>query len=446
MRGVNSPGVPFLLGWQNRDFAMTAVDNNWLTTDSTLNSPYTMSNTEDLTIRTTLEPIDNLRIDLNANRRQSNNISEYYLFGNNDFRGVFNTQESGSFSMSFNTIGTAFDKIERSGSYESEAYNKFLENRETIARRLGEERRGSSYPTSGEYYENNPIGGKEYNPSGYPDLDHEVESGVDGYNLTSRDVLIPAFLSAYSGKDANNIFINTFPDLLKMKPNWRINYSGLSDIAFFEKYIKSFDISHAYSSTYNIGNYQTNLDWQESSDGFSFVRDAQDNFIGKYLINSVTITEQFSPFLQFNITWPNNISTKAEYKKGRILNLSLNNNQLIENYNSEWIIGLGYRFDKMDMILGGSDNQTKLSSDLNLRADISLRENFSVIRKIQERSNQMTAGQKITTLKVTADYVLSDRFNVQLFYDKQINNPYISSSYPTYNTNVGVSFRFSLAQ
>jgi len=124
----------------------------------------------------------------------------------------------------------------------------------------------------------------------------------------------------------------------------------------------------------------------------------------------------------------------------------LNNNQLIENYNNEWIIGLGYRFDKMDMILGKSNNQKRISSDLNLRADISLRENFSIIRKIQEQSNQMTAGQKITTLKITADYVLSDRFNVQLFYDRQVNNPYISSSYPTYNTNVGVSFRFSLAQ
>jgi cell surface protein SprA len=445
VRGTRAPGIPFILGWQDRDFARKAVENDWLTTDSTLNSPYIMTHSEDLNIRATLEPIDGLRIDLNASRRYSNNMNEYYLFNGNQFRGVFNTTESGSFSMSFNTLATAFEKVERSGTYESEAFNQFLKNRAIIARRLGENRVGSNYPETGEY-ENTSIAGLPYNPSGYPDLGHEVESGVDGYNLTSREVLVPAFLAAYSGKNAGNIFTETFPSLMHLKPNWRINYTGLSKIEFLKKYIKSFDVSHAYSSTYSIGNYQTNLEWEKNGDGLSFVRDAQDNFIPKYLINGVTITEQFSPFLQFNITWAGNFSTRAEYKKGRILNLSLNNNQLIENYNNEWVIGLGYRFDKMDMILGKSDNQTKISSDLNLRADLSFRENFSIIRKIQEQSNQMTAGQKVTTLKITADYVLSDRFNVQLFYDKQINNPYISSSYPTYNTNVGVSFRFSLAQ
>ncbi|WP_016777355.1 cell surface protein SprA [Anaerophaga thermohalophila] len=446
VRGVNAPGIPFLLGIQDRGFAMKAVENNWLTTDSTLNSPYIMTHSEDLNIRATIEPFDGLRIDLTATRRFSKNLNEYYLFNGDQFRGVFNTMESGSFSMSFNTLATAFEKIERSGSYESDAYDQFLKNRDIIARRLGEKRVGSNYPTTGDYYENSNIAGLPYSPDGYPDLGHTVESGVDGYNLTSREVMVPAFLAAYSGKSADNIFTETFPSLLRLKPNWRINFTGLSKIDFLKKYIKSFDVSHAYSSTYTIGNYQTNLEWQENGDGLSFVRDAQDNFIPRYLINGVTITEQFSPFLQFNITWPGNFSTRAEYKKGRILNLSLNNNQLIENYNNEWIIGLGYRFDKMDMILGKSNNQKRISSDLNLRADISLRENFSIIRKIQEQSNQMTAGQKITTLKITADYVLSDRFNVQLFYDRQVNNPYISSSYPTYNTNVGVSFRFSLAQ
>jgi len=445
IRGTRAPGIPFLLGWQNRDFAMKAVENNWLTTDSTLNTPYTMNKSQDLNIRATIEPIRGLRIELSANQRKNNNLNEYYLFDGNDFKGVFNTSESGSFSMSFNTIATAFEKIERKGNYESESYNRFLENREIIAQRLGENRQGRHYPESGQY-EDSPIGGMPYDPQGYPDLGYEVTEGTDGFSLTSNKVLIPAFLSAYSGKSPRDIFTDPLPSITNIKPNWRINYSGLSDISFLEKYIKSFDISHSYTSTYSIGNYQTNLDWQNNGDGITFVRDAQNNFISRYLINGVTIREQFSPFLQFNITWPQNISTRLEYKKGRILNLSLNNNQVIENYNNEWVIGIGYRFDKMDMILGGGDNQTQISSDLNLRADISMRESFSVIRKIRELSNQMTAGQKVTTLKLTADYVLSDRFNVQLFYDRQVSNPYISKSYPTYNTNVGVSFRFSLAQ
>lgn len=140
------------------------------------------------------------------------------------------------------------------------------------------------------------------------------------------------------------------------------------------------------------------------------------------------------------------MTTRLENKKSRTLNLSLANKQLIENHNQEYVIGVGYRFDKMDLILGGKSGQKKMSSDLNLRADISIRDNVAIIRKIEEGVDQLTSGQKITTLKFTADYVLSDRFNLQLFYDRAINSPYISLSYPTTNSNFGVSFRFSLTE
>lgn len=423
LNGMNAPGLPFLLGWQSRDFAMTAVENNWLSTDSTLNTPYTMNRSDDLTVRVLLEPIKGLRIDLTANHRRTNNMSEYYLYGENGFRGVFNSMENGTFSMTFNVFRTSFKKVGRNGIYESDVFNQFLENRAVIAQRLGDSRAESYYPIS----EGNG-------------------QGVDGFGLTSQEVMIPAFLAAYSGKSASKIFLNPMPAFTQMHPNWRVTYDGLSKIKVFQKYIRTFDISHAYRSTYNIGSYITNLDWENLRDGFSFVRDAQGNFIPKYQINGVSITEQYSPLIQFNIIWANNISTRAEFKKGRILNLSLNNNQLIENYNNEWVVGFGYRFDKMDIILGSRAGQKKMSSDLNLRADVSIRDNYSIIRRIEEGLNQMTSGQKVTTLKFTADYVLSDRFNMQLFYDRQVSSPYISSSYPITNSSFGVSFRFSLAQ
>lgn len=443
--GITAPGIPFLLGWQSHDIAMTAVENNWLTTDSTLNSPFTMNRSDDLTIRATLEPVKGLRIDLTANHRKSNNLSEYYLFGEEGFRGVFNTMETGTFSMTFNVFRTSFKKVGRKGVFESEAFNQFLNNRAIIARRVGAERLGLNYPTTGQY-EGSLYAGLPYNPNGYPELGLPVEAGVDGHGLTSQEVMIPAFLAAYSGKSASNIFLDPMPSFIHMAPNWRITYDGLSKIKIFQKFIRSFDISHAYRSTYNVGSYMTNLDWENFRDGFSFVRDANGNFIPKYQINGVSITEQYAPLIQFNITWVNNLSTRAELKKGRILNLSLNNNQLIENYNNEWVVGLGYRFDKMDMIIGSRAGQRKMSSDLNLRADISVRDNFSIIRRIEEGLNQMTSGQKVTTLKLTADYVLSDRFNMQMFYDRQVSAPYISTSYPITNSSFGVSFRFSLAQ
>jgi cell surface protein SprA len=444
--GTYAPGIPFMLGWQDRDFAANAAQSDWLTTDSTLQAAYMMNFTEDFTIRGQLEPLRGLRIDLNANRRYANNMSEYYLRGRPE---AYNTMESGNFSMTFNVFRTSFKKVGKKGVFYSETFEQFKLNRQVISQRLGNERSGTTLPNTGQYAEGETyegIGGLPYNPAGYPGHTNDPNKGVDGYSLSSQEVMIPAFLAAYSGKRASDIFLNPIPSLAHMSPNWTISYDGLSRIKWFQKVIRTFDIRHAYRSTYNVGNYLTNLDWDDFRDGFSYVRDAQGNFIPKYQISGVSISEQFTPIIQFNITWVNSLSTRAEIKRGRILNLSLNNNQLIENYSTEYIIGLGYRFDKMDIILGSREGQRKMSSDLNLRVDISVRDNFSIIRRIEEDLNQMSAGSKITTLKFTADYVLSDRFNMQLFYDKQISTPYISSTYPQSVGSFGVSFRFSLAQ
>jgi len=419
---LTAPGVPFILGWQNRDFAMKAVRKNWLSTDSTLNMPFAMTKSENLQIRASFEPVKGFKIELNGDRRYMNNLSEYYLYDNREvFRGALNTLETGSFSMTYNIFNTAFNNVSKKGIYASETYDIFIENRDIVSQRLIKIRQdGGGYPS---------------------------DSDNDGYGRTSQEVMIPAFLAAYSNKSAGKINLSPMPSWKNIQPNWRISYDGLSKIKAFQKYIKTFDISHAYRSTYNVSTYQTNLDWNSATrNGFTMIKDATGNFIPHQDIMGVTISEDFSPFLQFNIVWVNSLSTRLEFKKGRSMNLSLTNNQLIENYTQEWSIGLGYRFDKMDLIFGSRIGRQQMSSDLNLRMDIGLRDNFSVIRKIEEEVNQMTAGQKMMTFKFTADYVLSDRFNMQLYYDRQGNTPYISTGYPITNNNFGVSFRISLAQ
>lgn len=417
----SAPGVPFILGFQDRDFAVNATQKGWLTSDEAFNSPYKMTHSNDFNIRATFEPIKGLKIDITADRRYSNNLTENYYSGNPVATG---TMYQGAFSMSYNIIGTAFDKVDKTGSYESAVYQKFLENRIVIARRMGEQR----------------VGNQDDNGVVY-DLQAGSE-GANGYNLNSQEVLIPAFLAAYAGKDANGIFLESMPGLSRIQPNWKITYDGLSRLPLFKKVMKSFDVSHAYRSSYSVGSYVSNLEYDSQTDGLSWVRDAQNNFIPEFQVNSVSLSEQFSPFIQFNVTWLNNLTTRAEYKKGRMLNLSLTNNQLIENYTNEWVVGMGYRIDKLALILGNRS----FKSDLNLRADVSLRESMAIIRKIKEEVDQLTAGQKVVAVKFTADYALSDRFNLQLFYDTNVTNPYISSSYPMKTSNYGLSFRFTLTQ
>ena len=420
--GFTQPGVPFIFGFQDREFAAKSANKDWLTSSESFNSPYEMTHSNDFNIRTSFEPINGLKLNLTATRRYSKNMEEYYLDGGNDATG---TMYSGAFSMSYCFIGTSFDKVGTSGSYESPAYDKFLENRAIVAGRMAEKRVGRL----------DVINSVDYVAS-------SNSTGANGYSLNSQEVLIPAFLSAYSNNDAGNIFLDAMPALQFIQPNWRFTYDGLSKLDLFKKVMKSFDITHSYTSTYSVGSYATNLDYSAESNGMSWVRDYQGDFIPEFTIGTVSINEQFSPLLGLNVTWTNSLTTKVEMKRGRVLNLSLTNNQLTENYTKEWVVGLGYRFDKLAIVVGNKS----FKSDLNLRCDVSLRDNVTLIRKISEAVDQLSAGQKVVTVKFTADYALSDRFNLQLYFDTNSNNPYISSAYPTKTTNYGLSFQFTLAQ
>ncbi len=423
--GLNAPGFSFISGMQDRNFGKKAADRGWLTADP-INSPYIMTHLENYTFKATLEPIKGLRIDLNASQRYSNNLSEYYLEDNGEFN-AYNTREYGSFSSSFIAIGTAFSKVKKSGSYNSEVYEKFLDNRAIISERLANKRKeqvGSAV---------------DYEPGG--------GEAKDGYGLTSQEVMIPAFLSAYGAQDANNIFVDLFPTLMNLQPNWRVTYDGLAKLKWFKNVMRSFSVTHSYKSTYTVGSYATETNFEEGTGGLGWVREtAEGNFLPQYQVSAVTLMEALSPLLSFNITWKNSLTTTLEMNKKRNINLSMTNNQVVENYTDEIVLGVGYRFDRMDLILSGKKGQKKYSSDLDLRLDLSLRDNMAILREIEDEVSQVTSGQKITTLSLTADYVLSERFNMQLYYDRSVSNPYISSSYPTSTSNFGVSFRFSLTQ
>jgi len=184
----------------------------------------------------------------------------------------------------------------------------------------------------------------------------------------------------------------------------------------------------------------------EMDDGFNYMRDLANNFYAPYDFNSVNISEMFNPLINVDVMWMGDLTTRAEMRRSRNLNLSFANNQLTETTSNEYTVGVGYRFTQMDLIIKTRNRQQAYSNDLNLRVDLSYRKNKTVLRKLVENDDQITAGQSSFTIKTTADYRLSDRFEMRLFYDKIINNPFTSLSFPTSNANMGVSFRFTLAQ
>ncbi len=428
---TTAPGLPFLLGWQDKDFAVKASQKGWVTRDSTLNSPFVMSHSETFNFRANVEPIPDLRIDVNAVRTYSERTTEFYNYNNTTKQfDPLDKSVKGNFTMSVNTMKTAFSKMGNGAEAPaSKAFQNLKDYRITIARRLEAQR--------------------VVNPgANYTKTPDPVTKFPEGYGPTSPQVMVPAFIAAYTGQSPDKVALSPFPSIRYMRPNWRITYEGVvSQSEWLKKYFKTLSFNHAYRSSYNVGSFISNLDYNDKvySDGFSYVRNTLGDFIGPNDINSVSISEQFSPLIGLDMTWVNDFETRVEMKTTRNLALSFSNNQLTEVLSNEMVFGVGYRFTKMDLIVKTKKSQKAYSNDLNIRADLSFRKNKTVLRKIVEEDEQLTAGQNNVTLKTTADYMLSDRFQLRLYYDKVLNHPLVGS-FNTSTTNFGVSFRFTLAQ
>ena len=414
-----APGIPFALGSQNIDIRELSSQGGWLTSNTNLNQFFKLTNSETLNLRGTLEPFKGFRIELTANRTKTNNVQEIYRFDSDlgDYDS-FNSIENGSHSISFISWNSAF--IKDDDNYSNATFQQFRQNREIIANRLAE---------------SNPYDNSIVDSTGYP----------FGYQSTSQEVLIPAFLAAYSGKNTSSVGLNNFPNI--PLPNWRINFDGLRNLKWIKKRMNNIILSHSYQSTYSVGNYVTSLDYEAGFDEWpNAINEATLNYYDKYEINQVTLRESLNPLFKIDMTFKNSMTARLEIKKERTLSLGLSNNQLTDRSSDEWIIGTGYRIKELAFNVRAAGRQRKISSDLDLKLDFSLRSNKVVIRKIEENQEEITGGNSVITLKFTADYVVSSRFNLRLFYDKVMTNPYVSNTFPSAITNGGFSVRFTLAQ
>jgi cell surface protein SprA len=431
---ILAPGWPFILGYSDPNFFDKAVTNGWLSTDSLLNTPASYNNKIDISFRSLVEPFPGMRIDINADRRFLETVSSYY---NADINGHFpdstrNRIVTGNFSISVISWGTSFEKISKKNDYVSPTFEAFKQNLAIISERRAEERAKAD---------------PAYNPDIDPATGNPVEGPYkSGYGKTSREVMIPAFIAAYTKTDPRKVTLETFPSALKMMPNWRLTFDGLSKFEFIQRVFRSITISHQYRSTYQIANYATNLNYSTDINGINSIRDLQNNFIQQYEINVVTINEQFSPLINIDMNWKNSMTTRFEWRKSRTVALNLTSNQIADARINELIIGAGYRFDNVQIILKTGGGQRALKSDLNLRFDLSIRDNKTLARKLVEDVNQPVVGNKVFSAGITADYVLSDRFNLQIFADHSMNNPFVANTFPTSNTNFGFSLKFTLIQ
>jgi cell surface protein SprA len=430
VNGVFAPGFGFIAGWQDPDFAWDAVRNNWLSTDTTLNSPFVMTQNQNLTLRSTIEPIPNLRIEVSGMRSMATNKNEFYLANSSGHFNAYNPMTTGNFSISVITLKSAFEKLSEE-DYLSPTFSDFHDRRLSIAHKLASQR----------------AEGGVYNPN--PDNLNEqdfLNTFPDGYGPLSQEVLMYSFISAYTGTPVATASLSTFP--LFPMPNWQITYDGLSKLKPFRNLLRTFTLRHSYRSTFTIGSYASYLNYELGQDGYSYIRDeVSNNFIPEYEIANISINEQFNPLISLDATWLSSLTNRLEIRKTRSLAMSFANNQLSEIDSWEFIVGSGYRFENLPLVLSSATGEQRtLKSDLRLNFDFSLRNNQTILRKLVEGTNSPSAGQNILTIKASAEYVVSQQVTIRAFFDRVVNKPLVALSYPTANTSFGFSVRFTMAQ
>jgi cell surface protein SprA len=413
---LNAPGLGFVFGSQ-KDIRYTAAEHGWITADTLLNNPMFTKFTENLNISVSIEPIKDLRIEVVATRQYSKSHQEYFKANSAGQFGPYSPLDQGSFTTSYIMIGTAFAQDDGDGR--SPTFEMMKQYRLEIAQR---------------YAALNPNSKTINDSTGFP----------QGYGPTDQEVLTSAFLAAYGGKKPSTMKLTAFPTI--PLPNWRLTYDGLAKLKIFKKLLRTFTITHAYLSTYNVGNFNSNILYKEVN-GMPSVVDDAGNFIPQVQTTVVSITEQFNPLIKIDLGFINSLLASAEMKRSRNISMSFSNNQLTEITSNEFIVGLGYRLKgirfNLSGVLGGG-KKTKTNSDLNLKLDFSIRKNKTVLRRVDQDINQISVGQQVMTLNFSADYNLSTRFNVRFYFDKVINTPYVSNQYRTSNTKGGIALRFTL--
>ncbi|MCX6309678.1 MAG: cell surface protein SprA, partial [Bacteroidia bacterium] len=419
-----APGWDFALAVQPSNYLEQAKRMGWLIVVDSITTPAMTTSMTDLRIKSSVELIRGLKIDLLANRNwKSNNEIEYMFPG-------MPQNKNGSFSMTTIALSTAFESPKSSNGYQSAGFDRFLKNRTIVAARLQSKMTGKSYPNVG-FLENN-LGGTAYDEA----------NGVFAPN--SADVLVPAFLAAYTGKSAVRSDLSLFPALKALLPNWTVSYDGLSNLEFVKKFFKNVTLNHAYSCTYNVGSFASFNSWIDGGDGLGFVQDVLSGNptpSSMYDVGSVTLMESFNPLIRVQATLKNGWTLKTEVRKTRSMNLSIAGGQVIEADQDQFVVGTNYKIS--DFHPWGFLANSKIKNDLSLTGNLTYKNQFSLLRKIEDHYTQASSGNKTMVVEVLGDYAISRNMNMTLFYNLESSIPLVSS-YPVTSSDFGFSLRFTL--
>ncbi|TGE27746.1 cell surface protein SprA [Hymenobacter metallicola] len=443
----DAPGLPFVLGkqYELQELYDRASSRGWYTNRSDLlNTPLSSLLTENLTLRTALEPFRDFNIQLDGRWQRVRNRETFYRlavdtltlepfdrqvgdFGPGSLAPLL-PLTSGTFSTSFISIQTLFGDRTANGEI-SKAFNRFVENRVFVRQRLQEANKAS---------------------------------GLYSYN--SQDVLIPAFIDAYQGRSSDGYKAKRFnPFAMLPIPNWRIDYNGLAELPFMKRYFRSITLNHAYASTYTIPSYTTSTVYSQepAANTLPDLTNEARQFIPYYLIGQVTIAERLSPLIGLNFQTLQKVTGRLELRTERNIVLNTTNAQVTELHSQELVVGFGYATNRLKIPFRLGGEQRILKNELTARLDLSIRDNTTIQRTIEDVEDDLTGGnggnagrpRGLTTngtrqlqLRPTIDYILNQRLNLQIFFSRTVTDPRVQNSFRNSATEGGLQLRYSLSQ
>ncbi|WP_445991629.1 T9SS outer membrane translocon Sov/SprA [Kaistella polysaccharea] len=406
-QNIGGPTYGFLLGSQ-ADIRRTVIENGWISDSNYMNDPYSQMKNQNFLANVQVMPVNDFRIDINFLKNYNSNFLQggYNVDADSDpgngFQFSFGS-DMVTYSKTAWTFGTSF--VDGRTIYEN-----MIANARVISQQMG-----------------GPI---------------DADGFTDGHSLANAYVLVPAFQAAVEGKSPNGPITTPKKSGFPL-PNWRVTYSGLKNIPLINSQFSKFDILHGYTSTFTAAGIQSSIDYYNIQNNAIIDRDAFGDFYNPYTFSQVGYVEAFAPLIGADVTMRNNMQFRAQYNTDRLFMLGLVNHTLTEDTGKEYIVGFGYILKDLKLKLNFKGKQRTIKSDLNVRGDFSLRDSQTRITNILQDDSQVTGGQRMMSIKFSADYNMSQNFNIRLFYDQLLTRYKISTAFPLSTIRGGLTATFT---
>lgn len=406
---LGGPTIGFLLGSQ-ADIRRTVIENGWVSTRDLMTDPYVRMSTRELRANLQVVPMNDLRIDVSVLHNYNRNFSQSGFNYVDPSTGRANPNFT--FANDLITYSNSVVLLKTSFKDGAAVYQSIRQNARAISQQIGDI---------------STIGNDGF---------------TKGYGIANAYVLIPAFRAAVEGKSPKGI-----GDAKKAGlpiPNWKVTYSGLRNVPIINGQFSKFDILHSYNATYTATGIQSSIDYFNAISTGGSLLDVNNNYINPFTFSQVGYVESFSPLIGVDVTMRNNMQFGIQYNRNRMLLLGLVNQTLTEDANTEYVVRLGYII--RNFRLGVNDTRRRgkgKGSDLNIRGDFSLRDSRTSITNILLDDSQITGGQRLMNIKLSADYNVSENLNLRVFYEQMTSKYKISTAFPLSTVRAGLSATFT---